>query len=93
MNEIFVPETIEQCESHYLPPNYNFINCKDFGYTDGMNGSCHWCKEMTPYQWHMCADESWLRNLLKPFTDTKHFNSRETAISFIEQRKQALNKR
>ena len=92
MNEIFVPETIEQCKSHYLPPNHDYINCLNFGYADGMNGSCHWCREMTPYQWHMCLDAEWLRMLLKPLNGVKHFNSKEDASLYIEQHKQEFKR-
>ena len=45
-------ETLEQCETQYLPPVPRFISCPSFGQSDGMDGSCHWCKEMTPYQFY-----------------------------------------
>lgn len=53
----FVPETLDWCKKHYVPLIKQYISCNEFGYCDGMNGSCHWCREMTPYQWEMCRDE------------------------------------
>lgn len=43
---------------------------------------------MTPYQWHMCEDEGWVRGLLGPLARVK-YNSREEAIAFIEEYKQS----
>ena len=78
-------ETLEQCETQYLPPVPRFISCPSFGQSDGMDGSCHWCKEMTPYQFYMCQDESWLRNTERccKFSD-KPF-SREDAINSLNE--------
>lgn len=78
----FVPETLEWCREHYIPPINKYISCDDFGYSDGMNGSCHWCLEMCPYQWEMCQDEDLLRRLLPN-------HSREDAIKLIERYKQS----
>lgn len=83
----YMPETLEQCRMHYVPTNEEFITCKAFGYIDGMNGSCHWCREMLPYQWHMCSDESWVRSLLSPAARIPA-STREDAIEFIESYKQ-----
>ena len=80
MNKNFVPETLEQCKQHYVPPIKKYISCSEFGHSDGMNGSCHWCKEMCPYQFEMCQDESWIKGLLKN-------KSREEAMGFIEKYK------
>lgn len=80
LNTNFVPETLEQCNQHYVPPIKKYISCSEFGQSDGMNGSCHWCREMCPYQFEMCQDESWLRGLLKN-------KNREEAIEFIENYK------
>ena len=85
----FVPETLDWCKSHYVPPIQEYITCKVFGKLDGTDGSCHWCKEMTPYQFEMCWDESWIRGLLSP-TACKHKNTREEAIEFIEEYKQNI---
>lgn len=85
---IETPETLMQCMSHYVPPNKRYINCERFGYSDGMDGGCWWCKEMTPYRWHMCRDEGWVRRLLSPLARVK-YNSREDAIAFIEEYKQS----
>lgn len=82
-----VPETLTWCRQHYVPPVQKFITCQEFGNIDGMNGGCWWCMEMTPYQWHMCSDESWVRGLLSPIA-CKRKNSRAAAIEFIEQYKQ-----
>lgn len=84
----FVPETLEQCKTHYVPPIKKYILCESFGKCDGMDGSCHWCREMSPYQWHMCYDESWVRNLLSPIVRRNPENSREEAAEFIERYKQ-----
>lgn len=81
----FVPETLEQCKQHYIPPVEKYISCDEFGRSDGMNGSCHWCKEMCPYQFEMCRDESWLKGLIRNKT-------RKEAIEFIEEYKQKINK-
>lgn len=83
----FIPESLQECQLYYVPPVERFITCKDFGNVDGMDGSCHWCEEMTPYQWEMCSDEAWIKSLMKgngrydPMT-------REEAIEFIENYKQ-----
>jgi len=58
-------ETLEQCENNYCRPVLKYISCEDFGKIDGMDGSCHFCKEMTPYQWHMCSDSSRIAQLSK----------------------------
>lgn len=65
MNKNYIPETLEQCKQHYIPP------VKQYGHLDGMNGACHWCKEMCPYQFEMCWDESWLKNLAKTGQEKK----------------------
>lgn len=88
---IVVPETLEECQCHYVPPVKEFITCPDFGHSDGMNGCCHWCREMTPYQWHMCGDETWIKGLLSPGA-CKQQASRDEAIKFIEQYKQRQKK-
>lgn len=80
MNKNFVPETLQQCKQQYVPPIKKYITCSEFGYSDGMSGGCHWCKEMCPYQFEMCQDESWVKGLLKN-------KSREEAIEFIENYK------
>lgn len=82
-----VPETLTQCRCHYNPPVKEHIHCPDFGKSDGTNGSCWWCMEMTPYQWHMCSDETWLRGLLSP-TARVQYQNREEAAGFIEDYKQ-----
>ena len=82
-----IPETLAWCRSHYCPPVQTYINCPDFGHADGMDGSCWWCMEMTPYQWHMCRDELWIIGLLSPSACIRK-NTREEAIEFIEQYKQ-----
>lgn len=79
----YVPESLEWCTSHYVPPVSAHISCPSFGRCDGMNGSCHWCMEMTPYQHCMCSDETWLRGLLMQGT----YKSRIGAIAFIDTRK------
>lgn len=82
----FVPETLEWCRKHYVPPIEKHISCKDFGGCDGMDGSCHWCREMTPYQWEMCSDETWVKNLLRPLLCNSE-KTREEAAEFIERYK------
>lgn len=83
-----IPETLTWCRQHYVPPVRKFISCQEFGHIDGMDGACWWCMEMTPYQWHMCSDESWIRGLLSP-TARKRKSSRAEAIEFIEEYKQS----
>lgn len=83
----FVPETLKWCEQHYVPPVTEFVTCSEFGHPDPMNGSCHWCLEMCPYEWEMCQDESWVRSLLSPFA-RKLCKTREEAAEFIEDYKQ-----
>ena len=82
-----VPETLTQCRCHYNPPVKEHIHCPDFGKSDGTNGGCWWCMEMTPYQWHMCSDETWLQGLLSS-TAKVPYQSREEAARFIEDYKQ-----
>jgi hypothetical protein len=83
----FVPETLDWCQRHYVPPVKKYISCDEFGKPDGMNGSCHWCLEMFPYQWEMCQDESWIRGLLSKISRVS-VKSREEAIEYIENYKQ-----
>lgn len=83
----FVPETLDWCQRHYVPPVKKYINCGSFGHPDPMDGSCHWCLEMCPYQWEMCQDEDWVRGLLSPIA-RKPAKTREEAIEFIENYKQ-----
>ena len=85
----FVPETLEWCKKHYVPPVQKYINCEDFGYPDGMNGSCHWCLEMCPYQWEMCQDESRIRGYFSPIS-RKPAKTMEEAIKLLEIYKQSL---
>ena len=60
-----------------------YIICCDFGNNDGMNGSCHWCLEMTPYQFEMCWDATSVNN----YIHVKGW-SKEKASNFIEDYKQ-----
>lgn len=83
----FVPETLDWCQRHYVPPIQKHITCKDFGKFDAMNGSCIWCSEMCPYQCAMCRDESWVVGLLSPYSKLKA-KTRDEAIEFIEYYKQ-----
>ena len=83
----FVPETLAWCRQHYVPPVAEFITCSEFGHTDPMNGSCHWCLEMCPYEWEMCQDEDWVRGLLSPISRIP-CKTREEAAEFIEEYKQ-----
>lgn len=87
MDKKFVPETLTWCRQHYVPPIQEYIHCLDFGKSDGLNGSCWWCMEMTPYQWHMCQDESWVRGLTSSVARIRCAD-RESAITFIEDHKQ-----
>ena len=86
-NDNYVPETLTECRCHYVPPVKEHIHCPDFGKSDGTNGSCWWCMEMTPYQWHMCKDETWVRGLLSPCARVRCADRTE-AIKFIENYKQ-----
>lgn len=83
----FIPESLSWCRSHYVPPVKEHISCHQFGNIDGMDGGCWWCMEMTPYQWHMCSDASWVRGLMRGCPCAKP-KSREEAVEFIEQYKQ-----
>jgi hypothetical protein len=85
-------ETIEQCQCNYCPPDKKYINCESFGNLDGMDGSCHWCKEMMPYLWHMCEDESWKKSLMKQPPHGKGFTEQE-AIDFINTYKKRTHQR
>lgn len=85
--EPIIYETLDECRSHYNPPVKQYITCQHFGHSDPMNGGCWWCMEMTPLQWHMCGDETWIRGLLSPCACQRK-NSREEAIEFIENYKQ-----
>lgn len=83
----FVPETIDWCVAHYVPPVQKHISCECFGQIDVVNGSCDWCNAMTPYQWHMCADQNWVNYLLSEHSRAGCKNFREAA-EFIEKYKQ-----
>ena len=88
----YVPESLEECQEHYVPPVSTHIYCPNFGRCDGTDGGCHWCREMTPYQWWMCSDETWLRSLMGPLARVK-CETREAAVEFIEGRKQLYAKK
>lgn len=79
-------ETLDQCRRNYCYPVKKYISCDDFGHVDGTNGSCHWCLEMTPYQWEMCSDESWKRSMLSPI-GKMHGRTEEEATRFINEYK------
>lgn len=87
INLEFVPETLEWCKQNYTPPIKKFINCKEFGKCDGMDGSCHWCLHITPYQWEMCSDESHIQSILRS-NRNKNIKTREDAIEWIQKYKQ-----
>ena len=89
MNDNFVPESLEWCRQHYVPLVKEHIHCPYFGKLDSTCGGCVWCSEMTPYQWHMCSDETWVRGLLSPISRFEN-KYREDAIKFIEDYKQKL---
>lgn len=86
-----VPETLEWCKLHYVPLIPQYIDCGRFGHSDGTDGSCHWCREMTPYQFEMCSDETHIRGLLSP-TAQIPAKDRDDAIRFIEERKALVGK-
>jgi hypothetical protein len=83
----FVPETLEWCTKHYVPPIKPYIICPDFGNCDGMNGACWHCMEMTPYQHEMCHDEWNVRSYMSPF-NKYHVDTREEAAELVEKYKQ-----
>ena len=88
MNEKFIPETLQWCREHYVPVVKEYVRCKEFGNSDGMSGSCWWCMEMTPYEWHMCQDESWIRGLMSPLCRFGQMSrDRDEATKFIEEYK------
>lgn len=76
-------DTLDDCARHYVEPDKQFINCKEFGHSDGMNGGCWYCMEFTPYQFYMCRDAKYLESLMSHNGMTK-----EEAMQFIEQRMQ-----
>lgn len=82
-----IPETLTQCRCHYVPPIDEYIHCVGFGHADATNGSCWWCMEMTPYQWHMCQDETWVRGLISEAARIP-CKDRAEACMFIEEYKQ-----
>lgn len=88
INYNLVPETLEWCRKHYVPPIKEHIHCPSFGRCDGTDGSCWWCGEMTPYQHEMCRDETWVKGLMSPLARIRA-NSREEAAEFIERYKQS----
>lgn len=81
-----IPETLKWCMNHYVPPIKDYIICKEFGKCDGTNGSCYQCMELTPYQFEMCSDETWLLGLIPPSACSR-YNTREKATEFIEEYK------
>lgn len=80
----FIPETLEWCKRYYVPPMDTYITCCNFGNNDGTDGSCHWCLEMTPYQFEMCWDATSVNDYMSMYGWSK-----EKAISFIEDCKQS----
>ena len=88
VNKKFRPESLEQCDCNYLPPIDRYISCDRFGNSDGMDGGCWWCKEMTPYQWYMCLDESLIRHLIGRRTNPM---SRDEAQEYIDKIKKSRN--
>lgn len=88
MVDLYIPETLEECAQHYLPPIWQYVSCNHFGNSDGMSGGCQWCREMTPYQWEMCQDEDLLRRLMKQTTAHPARCSYEEAVEYITKYKQ-----
>lgn len=84
-SEEFVPEDLEWCKNHYVPQVKKYITCQSFGNIDGMVGSCHWCQEMTPYQWYMCSDYSWYRTMLN--SNKIGLKTSEEIIEYINKKK------
>jgi hypothetical protein len=80
----FIPETLDWCKTHYVPPIRSYITCPKFGESDGMSGECWWCMEMTPYQNEMCRDASWTRNLVR------NGKTRDEAAEFIDSFKRKM---
>ena len=83
----FIPETLTWCANHYVPPIKDYIMCKDFGRCDGTSDHCYQCMELTPYQFEMCSDETWLLGLIPP-SPRSSYNTREEAAEFINHYKQ-----
>lgn len=82
-----VPENLDWCRHHYVTAVEEHIHCPHFGKSDGTDGACWWCMEMTPYQWHMCKDETWVNTLMSPAARIR-CKTRLDAITFIEEHKQ-----
>jgi hypothetical protein len=70
----------------YNLPDYSHIECMVFGSCDGTDGSCHYCQEETPYQFEMCSDYCWKRNLISSLSKIPNC-SEEEAINFINNYK------
>ena len=81
-----VPETLDWCDTHFVPAIKEHITCKRFGKPDGMDGGCHWCAEMTPYQFKMCGDEYHANNLLSPLACRRQ-NTIEEAREYVQEHK------
>jgi len=78
-------------KTKYNSPDYDLISCEEFGQLDGMNGSCHYCLEDTPYEFEMCSDESWKRSLMR--ASSRMPNCSEChAIQFIDNYKSKYGK-
>lgn len=90
--EGYVPETLDWCKIHYVPVSIKHIHCTDFGDRDRMDEGRRWCMEMTPYQWHMCVDETWLQSLIKSSGGVKGKSRKESAL-FIENYKNSSFKK
>lgn len=78
-------DTVEQCSANHCKLILKYVSCEHFGKIDGMDGSCHTCKEITPYQFHMCSDFKWELTLMleKGYTQGE-------AIDFIQKYKSGI---
>lgn len=89
----FRAENLEQCDSNYVPPIGKYITCEQFGNSDGMDSACWWCKEMTPYQWYMCLDETLLRHLTSRRTNPLTTEQAQEYIDKVKKRRNEYDKR
>ena len=87
VSQNYIPESLEFCRTHYIPPIARYISCECFGRNDGTNGGCHWCLEMTPYQWYMYSDEQDVQHAMRNYDF-----SYEDAIRFVEIKKNRRSK-
>ena len=67
----YLPVDYADCFTNYLPPQWDYVVCPNFGNCDILDVQCHRCHDLFFYQWAMCQDESWVLQMMNGGRDSK----------------------